>query len=253
MNLKSLHGLPLGEIRYFDSIGSTNSLALEWANQQAPNLSVVIADEQTAGRGRLERKWSTPKGTALAVSVILRPKKNAPLSRTVGLAALAITDSCSKLGLTPQIKWPNDVLLNGKKTAGILVEAVWNGANAESIVIGMGINLTPAALPPAAELNFPATSLESELGHAVNREEFLREVLANLIARLPRLETDSFFHDWEHLLAYKNQEVQIVTSQNEKTYGTLLGLEPDGNLLLQTEHGNRVTIHYGDVSLRPGA
>ena len=111
---KSLSKLPLGDIRYFDSIGSTNDEALAWAATDAPDLSLVIADEQTAGRGRLDRKWFTPKGTALAFSLILRPTaaERPHLSRTVGLAALAVADSLRTRGLAAQIKWPNDILIS---------------------------------------------------------------------------------------------------------------------------------------------
>src|SRR5688572_5009269 len=122
---KSLSKLELGGLRYFDSIGSTNDEALAWAASNAEDLSIVIADEQTRGRGRLHRTWHTPKGSALAVSLILRPDKSTSphLSRIVGLAALSIFDAMLTFGLTPQIKWPNDILLNRKKIAGILVES----------------------------------------------------------------------------------------------------------------------------------
>src|ERR671922_1973231 len=98
---KALSKLPLGEIRYFDSIGSTNNEALAGATQGAKDLSLVIADEQTAGRGRLDRKWYTPRGTALAFSLILRPTAGEKpyLSRIVGLAALAVTDCLRTRGL----------------------------------------------------------------------------------------------------------------------------------------------------------
>src|SRR5512138_3442617 len=118
---KVLSKLPLGDVRYFDSIGSTNNEALAWATSGAKDLSLVIADEQTAGRGRLDRKWFTPKGTALAFSLILRPAaEDQPfLMRIVGLAALAVADALRTRGLAAQIKWPNDVLLEGRKVAGI--------------------------------------------------------------------------------------------------------------------------------------
>src|SRR5512132_1605599 len=114
---KALSKLPVGDVKYFDSIGSTNNEALAWATNDAKDLSIVIADEQTAGRGRLDRKWFTPKGTALAFSLILRPtaEEKPYLSRTVGLAALAVAESIQKLGLAAQIKWPNDVLIAGRK------------------------------------------------------------------------------------------------------------------------------------------
>src|SRR5215210_2102100 len=133
---RALSKLPLGDIRYFDSIGSTNNEALAWAASDAKDFSLVIADEQTAGRGRLDRKWFTPKGTALAFSLILRPSADEErhLTRTVGLAALAIANSLRTRELIAQIKWPNDVLLNGRKVAGILVESVWAGAEADCVV-----------------------------------------------------------------------------------------------------------------------
>src|SRR3989304_9670339 len=107
---KALTKINLGALRYFDSIGSTNDEALAWAADDAKDLSIVIADEQTQGRGRLNRKWFTPKGSALAFSLILRPSarfaQHAHLSRTVGLAALSIAESCSRLGLAPALNWP---------------------------------------------------------------------------------------------------------------------------------------------------
>jgi BirA family transcriptional regulator, biotin operon repressor / biotin---[acetyl-CoA-carboxylase] ligase len=253
MNITFLKKPPLGAIRYFDSIGSTNDEALAWASQGAPNLSIVIADEQTAGRGRLDRKWFTPPGSALACSVILRPDNNTHLSRTVGLAALSIADACAKLGLSPQIKWPNDILLNEKKTAGILIETIWSGDTVAALVIGMGINILKESVPPLENLKFPATSIETELGHALDREQFLQEVLSNLIARLPHMQTDEFLASWEGQLAYKNHSVQITRGDNEIIQGELLGLGIDGSLRLKNVDGAELTIHFGDVSLRPAS
>jgi BirA family biotin operon repressor/biotin-[acetyl-CoA-carboxylase] ligase len=251
MNIQSFKKLPIGAIRYFDTIGSTNDEALAWAAQGAPNLSIVIADEQTAGRGRLDRKWFTPGRSAIACSVILHPTNNTHLSRTVGLAALSIADACSRLGLAPQIKWPNDILLNGKKTAGILIESAWTGDTVTALVIGMGINILKESIPPAEALKFPATSIETELGHAPDREEFLRAVLTSMVKRLPQMGTDDFLASWETQLAYKNQIVQISQAGDEMVQGRLLGLETDGSLRLQGEHDNQLTVHFGDVSLRP--
>lgn len=253
MNIKSIQKFPISKIRYFDSIGSTNDEALAWADQGAPDLSIVIADEQTAGRGRLDRKWFTPKGSGLAFSLILRPAGNTYLSRTVGLAALSIADACAKFNLSPQIKWPNDVLLNGKKIAGILIETIWTGDKITALVIGMGVNVLKQSLPPAEQLKFPATSLETELGHPVEREEFLQEILSRLVARRPEINTDTFLAAWENYLAYKNQNVQIINGGNETMAGKLLGLQADGSLRLQDELGNLLTVHVGDVSLRPTA
>src|SRR6266545_2786419 len=146
---KMLSKLPLGDVRYFDWIGSTNTEALAWATSDAKDLSLVIADEQTAGRGRLDRKWFTPKGAALAFSLILRPRvEEKPfLTRMVGLAALAIADSLRTRGLIAQIKWPNDVLIAGHKVCGILIESVWSGEDVDCAVIGIGVNLLKESVP----------------------------------------------------------------------------------------------------------
>jgi BirA family biotin operon repressor/biotin-[acetyl-CoA-carboxylase] ligase len=253
MNLKQLKNLPIGEVKYFESIGSTNDEALVWAAKGAPHLSIVIADEQVAGRGRLNRKWFTPKGSALAFSLILRPTSVKYLSRTVGLAALSIADSCLKQGLTPQIKWPNDVLLKGKKLAGILIETVWAGDKVDSLIIGMGINVFKESIPPVESLQFPATSFEHELGQLPQREVILQDILSSLLTRLPQIDSDEFLRSWENLLAYRGEQVRVTTGKDEFKQGKLLGLTEDGSLRLLENNGNELSIHFGDVSLRPAA
>src|SRR5688572_11050564 len=170
---KLLSKLPLGDIKYFDSIGSTNDEALAWAADDALDLSLVIADEQTAGRGRLDRKWFTPAGTALALSLILRPSpsEQSHLSRMVGLAALSVADSLLKHGLSPQVKWPNDILLNRHKVSGILIESVWSGDKVDCVIIGIGVNILKGSAPEEVILRFPATSLEDTLGYPAERIE----------------------------------------------------------------------------------
>ena len=268
---QALSKLPtgLGDVRYFDSIGSTNNEALAWAARGARDLSLVIADEQTAGRGRLNRKWFTPKGTALAFSLILRPtaEEKPHLTRTVGLAALAIVDSLRTRGLVAQIKWPNDVLLNGRKVAGILVESVWSGEELDYLVIGIGMNILKGALPPAELLQFPATSLEESLGLYVEREKILHDILAGIIALRPHIGTDAFIAAWEKALAFRGEQVQVEArtpeehrdnSEHSRSEGSetpitgkLLGLESDGSLRLSEEDGKSITVRFGDVRLRP--
>jgi BirA family biotin operon repressor/biotin-[acetyl-CoA-carboxylase] ligase len=255
MNEKSLQrklsGLPLGKIRYFDSIGSTNDEALAWAAAGTPDLSFVIADEQTSGRGRLNRKWFTSKGTALAFSLVLRSPAPSLLSRTVGLAALSIADSLLKHRLAARIKWPNDILLDGKKVAGILIETVWTGAEIDSLVVGMGINMRKESVPPPGFLQFPATSVEAELGHALDREEFLHDLLSAFIARRQVMDTDGFMRSWEDLLAFRGEQVQVMTNEHNSLTGELLGIDSEGGLRLRGEHGHVVTARVGEVSLRP--
>jgi BirA family biotin operon repressor/biotin-[acetyl-CoA-carboxylase] ligase len=249
---KKLSKLKLGGLRYFDSIGSTNDEALTWAAAGAPDFSLVIADEQTQGRGRFDRKWFTPKGSGLALSLILRPPHShlPHLSRTVGLAALSIADPCFKLGLTPRIKWPNDILLNSKKAAGILIETVWSGDKVDSLVVGMGINVCKASVPPADMLQFPATSIEDELGESTPaREDILFDILSAFLRWREKIGTDELIPTWEGILAFRGEQVQVA-GQSPIT-GELLGLEPDGSLCLLDANNNSVIIRYGDVSLRP--
>ncbi len=251
---KALSKLPLGDVRYFDSIGSTNNEALAWATGGARDLSLVIADEQTAGRGRLDRKWFTPKGSALAVSIILRPAagEKPHLTRIVGLAALAVADALRTRSLVSQIKWPNDVLLNGRKVAGILVESVWSGEEVDGLVIGIGMNVLKGSVPSAELLHFPATSLEESLGPLVEREPLLHDILAGLIALRPHLGSDSFISSWEKALAFRGEQVQAEQGEGSLAAGKLLGLESDGSLRLMDEDGKSITVRFGDVSLRPG-
>jgi BirA family transcriptional regulator, biotin operon repressor / biotin---[acetyl-CoA-carboxylase] ligase len=252
---RALSKLPLGDVKYFDSVGSTNNEALAWATNDAKDLSLVIADEQTAGRGRLDRKWFTPKGTALAFSLIMRPSKEEKpyLTRMVGLAALAVVDALSTRSLVAQVKWPNDVLLNGHKVAGILVESVWSGEEVDCLVIGIGVNALQGAVPPAKLLQFPATSLEESLGPEVEREEILQDILAAIIALRPHLGTDSFITAWEKALAFRGEMVQVEEGNGNSITGKLVGLESDGSLRLNDEQGNAVTVRFGDVRLRPQA
>jgi BirA family biotin operon repressor/biotin-[acetyl-CoA-carboxylase] ligase len=248
-----LTALPLNAYRYFDSIGSTNDEALVWASQSAPDLSLVVADEQTSGRGRMDRKWFTPPGSALALSLILRPTEaeRAHPSRTTGLLALSLTESLSKLGLSPQIKWPNDVLLNGKKVAGILVESSWMGETLEALILGMGVNVHAASVPAIENILFPATSIETELGNSVERSHLLQEILTRVMEWRPRLGMEAFLKAWEENLAFRGQQVQVEGGSGDALTGEMLGLEPDGNLRLRDERGKSVTVRFGEVHLRP--
>jgi len=249
---KTLAELPLGSIRYFDSIGSTNDEALAWAANDAKDLSIVIANEQTAGRGRLDRPWFTPASTALAFSVILRPTADEKphLSRIVGLAALALADSFRMLGLAPEIKWPNDILLNGRKVAGILIETVWSGEDVDCVVIGIGVNVAKGAVPTTDILRFPAISLEHVLGEAPDRGKLLRDILTALISLRPHMRSDSFIKSWEKSLAYSGRQVRVETGDDQAVIGTVTGLESDGSLTLRDEHGKAIPVRFGDVRLR---
>jgi BirA family biotin operon repressor/biotin-[acetyl-CoA-carboxylase] ligase len=247
-----LSNLNLSEIRYFDSVGSTNDEAMNWAKNGAKDLSLVIADEQTMGRGRMDRPWFTPPQTSLAFSLILRPTRSEKplLSRTVGLAALALADVLQTLNLDPQIKWPNDILLNGRKLAGILIEATWFEEEVQSLVIGMGVNVSKNAVPATDILGFPAISLEEELGYPPDRNVLLHAILANMIALRPHMGTASFMSSWEKKLAYYGRQVRVEMGGEKSVSGKVVGLESDGSLKLLGDDGKSISVRFGDVRLR---
>lgn len=254
---KSLTDLPLGGIRFYKQTGSTNDVALAWATEGATDLSLVVADEQTSGRGRLGRRWLTPPGTALALSLIIHPNPSNHnyFSHFSGLGSLALTQILSERGLPAQVKWPNDVLIDGRKTAGILVEAVWMGDQVESVVIGIGVNVLPESVPPLSEVQFPATSIHSE-GLKIDRIELLHDLLSRMISLRPHLGNGGFIQAWERALAFMNKTVQIwlepAARQIELSSltGILRGLEADGALRLETSSGIQI-IQFGEIRLRP--
>ena len=251
---QTLLSLPLGGLRYFESIGSTNDEALAWAMHGAADFSLVLADEQTAGRGRAGRKWVTPRGAALAFSLILRPSasESASPSLVTGLGAVAIVDALRSLGLIAQIKWPNDVLIHGKKVAGLLAETSWSGDKPEAIILGIGVNVFAASLPPPAELSFPATSIETELGQIPERFDLLRNTLQLIVYWRERLAGGELLEAWNQSLAYKGQQVRVWKGMEPALSGIADGLEADGSLRLRSaERGKFVTVHFGEMHLRP--
>ncbi len=242
----------MGGFRFFQSIGSTNDEARTWSNQDAPDLSLVVADEQTAGRGRSGRRWLTPPGTALAFSLILRPnaaERTYP-ARTTGLGAVVLVESLQMFGLAAQIKWPNDVLINQRKVAGILVESVWTGDELEAFILGIGVNVLAASVPAADQLLFPATSLESELNEPLDRLECLKEILSALIRWRPKIGTDEFIRAWESYLAFRGEQVHVRKDNESTLTGELLGLGPDGSLRLFA-NDKSLAIQFGEIHLRP--
>jgi len=271
--LKALADLPLGAIKYFERVGSTNDEAAMWAAQGAPDLALVIAEEQTAGRGRQGRTWITVPGASLALSLVMYPveKSSHILPRLTALGALAIRDTLQKdYGLHAQIKWPNDVLVHRRKLAGVLAEAQWIGDQLGALILGVGINIASASVSTALRdedgLRFPATYVEGILGRPVDRLQLLHDVLAELIHWRPRLSSLEFLQVWEASLAFRGERVQVITGQSvgkdglpaglkghppTVVEGMIVGLAPDGSLKLRNQSGEIVIVRAGEVRLRP--
>lgn len=240
--------------RYFQSIGSTNTEALAWADEGAMDGSLVVADEQTRGRGRFDRRWITRPGSSLAFSLILHPSQEeiARLPLFAPLCGLAVRDAiASILNLDARIKWPNDVLLERKKCCGILVEAAWQGAALNSIILGIGINISEGSLPPPEQQQFSATTLEIAAQTKVDRFEILKQVLLEIQKWRPLLGTPTFFDQWTANLAFIGEQVMIVQSEKQSIIGIEKGIDSQGNLVLILENHEEQAFEVGDVHLRP--
>jgi BirA family biotin operon repressor/biotin-[acetyl-CoA-carboxylase] ligase len=166
------------QVFWYAEVGSTNDVAARLADRGEPEGTLVIADAQSAGRGRHGRAWASPPGAGLYMSLIVRPAAHAVSLLTIA-AGVALADGIqAATGLQPQLKWPNDVYIGGRKLAGILAEAGTSKVGGPHVVLGCGINLMPAAYPP--DVAARATSIESELGRPIERGLLLTECLAAL-------------------------------------------------------------------------
>jgi BirA family transcriptional regulator, biotin operon repressor / biotin---[acetyl-CoA-carboxylase] ligase len=175
------------QVLWYAEVGSTNDVAGTLANRGEPEGTVVIAGAQSAGRGRQGRTWASPPGAGLYMSIVLRPAAHAVGLLTIA-AGVALADGIqTATGLQPQLKWPNDVYVGGRKLAGILAEAGASNSGVQHVVLGCGINLMPAAYP--SDIAARATSIESELGRSIDRGLLFVECLAALHQRYVDLQS----------------------------------------------------------------
>jgi BirA family transcriptional regulator, biotin operon repressor / biotin---[acetyl-CoA-carboxylase] ligase len=244
-----LEKLPLGAWQYYPVVGSTNDLALAWAKAGAPDWSLVLADAQTAGRGRSGRGWVTLPDSALAMSLVLRatPEEAADISRFTALAALGLIRALGGLGLQAQLKWPNDVFLAGKKVAGVLVEADWQGNHLAALVVGMGVNVGAASVPEAAQLKYPATSVADVYGAPVDRWALLGEIIREMVALRQRLTAESFTSDWNSALAFRGEWVYFRQPGAEPERIKILGVGSSGELNYETPERQQDRALAGEI------
>lgn len=240
----------LGEpLYFFSTIGSTNDYARELAEQGAPQGTLVVTDEQTAGRGRGDNRWETPARSALAFSVILRPKRLPPERAGImtALGALAVAEAIEGLGRQAEIKWPNDVLMSGKKVAGVLAEIAWQGDTPAFAVIGVGVNVRPKSVPMKEEISFPATCVELRLGRVIDRHRLLIDILIKLADWYHNLESSKFMETWEAHLAYRGHMVAVEAPSGD-IRGKLKGLSSNGRLCLEGD--DKAVFEVGPESSR---
>ena len=234
-------------VSYHESVDTTMRIAAELAAAGAPEGTIVLAEEQTAGRGRMQRSWVSPPGVNLYFTIVLRPN----LDELRYLAVIAPLSVCLAIeettGLFPRIKWPNDVLIEGKKVSGILLESEITDSDVLYATHGIGINCNFDA-SEHEEIRDIATSLRSELGRDVSREEVLAATLnhfESLYEALRRGEVVSM--DWKQRLDTLGKQVRIERAGGGFEAGTVVDADSDGSLILRRDDGSHVRIESGEV------
>ncbi len=243
-------------IHHFQTIGSTNDYLKEMID--APEFTCVVADEQTAGRGRRTRVWHSTAGCGLYLSVLLRPRGGVSKVTLLSLvAAVAAAETLIQLGVSGvDIKWPNDLLINERKACGILIESAGSSGAAKTggpdslrMIMGVGVNLNHRSFPD--EISRTATSIAIEMGKPIEIEEFRDRLLDKLFdwyERWQRGEGSSIIDRWRELSSYACGRRVVVTLDHEQITGQTAGLNADGGLLVMTDGGELKTVLAGEVS-----
>lgn len=246
----------------FDRVGSTNTEAARHAARGAAEGLIVLAREQTDGRGRRERSWSSPPDAGLYLSIVLRPRLKLELLQLITLvSAVAVCDALrDECNLVADIKYPNDLLVGGRKICGILAELTNDGttnAGAESraVILGVGINIDARAFP--AELRDHATAVEAETKHKLDRESFLRLFVTRFGVLYEDLHAEAgaptIVREWSARSSYADGKRVRVSTETEAFEGTTCGLAPDGALCVKMSDGTKRKVYAGDViALRTG-
>lgn len=247
-------GYASNTIMVYKTINSTNEEAKKQLAAGASNGTILVAEEQTSGRGRLGRNFFSPPGTGIYMSVLLRPQMNvsdAVLITTA--AAVAVCRAIEKLTtLKPQIKWVNDIFLQGRKVCGILTEAVtdFESGTVESVIVGIGVNFkTPSELFPH-ELQETAGSLFSPAAlSSITRNQLTAEIINHLLDIYQVLHHRDFLQEYKARSMILGQKVSIYQNKQWQTV-TALDFDEDGGLIVQTAEGNREILRSGEISLR---
>jgi BirA family biotin operon repressor/biotin-[acetyl-CoA-carboxylase] ligase len=247
--IRRLAGTRFAEVRWFEELDSTNTYLLGQARAGAAGGVVVVADRQTAGRGRLGRSWVAPPGGSLLFSVLLRPAGLAVERAYLLTASMALAgaSACHKLAaVQPALKWPNDLLVGARKLAGILAEADLTPGPPPAlaaVVVGMGINVAwHGECPP--EVAGIAVALDAAAGLVVDRADLLVEVLGELDRRLADL--DGVARDYRAGCATLGRPVRVELA-GEILTGRAVDISPEGHLVIQPSHGPPRSIAAGDV------
>lgn len=241
------------EVYYIEETESTNVWARQLGKEGAPSGSLAITDHQTQGRGRRGRKWVAPQGLDIFMTLLLRPNilpAQAPMLTPV--MGLSVAEALNKsFDITCRIKWPNDVILNGKKVCGALTEMSAGQDGVKYVIIGVGINCNTTAFSP--ELSDKATSLVIESGQKIVREQLVAEVLWNFEKNyqefLATMDLSRLAEAYNKILINKDKEVKVLETGGEFT-GIARGINSKGELLVDTGDEVQKKIIAGEVSVR---
>ena len=244
------------EIRYFDSLESTNNEAKKFAAEGCPEGLLVVTECQNSGRGRLSRGWFSPAGKGIWMSVVLRPPfspQEAP--KCTLMAAVAVNNAIREIAqINSGIKWPNDILYNGRKLVGILTEMSAEMDAINYVVIGIGINVNIDVSEFPEELSAIATSVSAEVGSKIDRVGLLSAILKHLEKSYTEAIQNGFgrlLDEWRAQSITLGQEVDVIGS-NRKFSGTAVNIDDDGALLVK-KGDTLERVLAGDVSIRPSA
>ena len=232
---------------YYPRLTSTMDVAKREAQQGAVEGTVVVADEQTAGKGRLKRGWLSPEGN-IALSIILHPSLPY-LPSLIMLASLAVVHSIEAItGLKSQVKWPNDVLINGRKVCGILIESEVRGNTVDYAIVGIGVNVN-LRLSAFPEILSIATSLCEELGREISRLSLVQRLLVEIEKLYLSLPAGGpVYEEWRDRLVTLGKRVQVKSGKTMYE-GIAESVASDGSLLLRQSDGSLTRIVAGDATL----
>ncbi len=242
---------------YRQETQSTNDDAKKLCAEGAPDGTVVVTEYQSGGHGRLTRRWVCPRGAGLLFSVILRPASMLPQEapKCTLMAAVAVVRALRAAGVEAGIKWPNDILVNGKKAAGILTEMSASMESIEDIIIGIGINANLKAEDLPQDARNTPTSLAIELGHPVDRRRLLADILLNLETLYDEVREKGFhpmLKAWKTYSVTLGRQVRVI-GLHETFSGRATGIDDDGALFVERPDGSIRKVLAGDVSIRPEA
>lgn len=242
------------KIHFFETTRSTNLAAATFAEQGAEHGTLIVADQQTAGKGRMERKWFSPAKRNIYASLILRPQVSDPmhLATLPILSGFVIVESIAHLfpQLDPKIKWPNDIWIQEKKLCGILCEMQIQGNKTPVIILGIGININFSSDLLPKELLSTATSLQIETGHLCSRPELLSMILNTFEPLYGQWEKEGlapFLPDLQKRDALKGQEISMALT-NEPLRGIGNGIRSDGGLRILLPNGRESIVYSGEAT-----